>query len=215
MHEHWTQFFTSGASLLIVGTATTKTMVPLRILAIIANVFLFSVFAAAHAWVLMAMQALALGMNGYRLFQMILLIKNVGEAVRGKHTLDWLKPFMVERRFRKGDILFAKGEPATEMFCTVTGRYQLVELGLEVKSGEVMGELGMLAPDNRRTATLECIEDGNVLSITYEEIEQLYYQNPTFGFYFLRLSTERLFDNISRLEAELAQRQAAEVRGAR
>ena len=214
MHEHWTQFFTSGASLLIVGTATTKTMVPLRTLAIIANCFLFSVFAVAHAWVPMAMQALALGMNGFRLFQMVLLIKNVGEAVRGQHSLDWLKPFMVERRFKKGDILFAKGEPATEMFCTVTGRYRLVELGIEVKPGQVMGELGMLAPDNRRTATLECIEDGNVLSIAYEEIEQLYYQNPTFGFYFLRLSTERLFDNISRLEAELARRQAAEARGA-
>jgi len=126
MHEHWTQFFTSGASLLIVGTATTKTMVPLRILAIIANCFLFSVFAVTEAWVPMAMQALALVMNGFRLFQMILLIKNVGEAVRGQHSLDWLKPFMVERRFRKGDILFAKGEQATEMFCTVTGRYQLV-----------------------------------------------------------------------------------------
>ena len=46
----------------------------------------------------------------------------------------------------------------------------------------------MLAPDNRRTATLECIEAGKVLSITYEQVEQLYYQNPTFGFYFLRLA---------------------------
>ena len=69
-----------------------------------------------------------------------------------------------------------------------------------------MGELGFLAPDNRRTATLECIEGGKVLSITYEQVEQLYYQNPTFGFYFLRLSTERLFDNIRKLEGELERR---------
>jgi CRP-like cAMP-binding protein len=67
----------------------------------------------------------------------------------------------------------------------------------------------MLAPDNRRTATLECIESGRVLSITYEQVEQLYYQNPTFGFYFLRLATARLFDNISRLEAEVARLNAA------
>ena len=39
-----------------------------------------------------------------------------------------------------------------------------------------------------------------MLSITYEQVEQLYYQNPTFGFYFLRLATARLFDNVSRLE---------------
>ena len=76
---------------------------------------------------------------------------------------------------------------------------QIIELG----SGELVGELAMLAPDNKRTATLECIAPGRVLSITYEEVEQLYYQNPTFGFYFLRLATARLLDNISRLEAEL------------
>jgi signal-transduction protein with cAMP-binding, CBS, and nucleotidyltransferase domain len=53
---------------------------------------------------------------------------------------------------------------------------------------------------------LECIEDGKVLSIAYEQVEQLYYQNPAFGFYFLRLATARLFDTIDRLERELAYR---------
>ena len=67
----------------------------------------------------------------------------------------------------------------------------------------------MVAPDNRRTATLECIEEGNVLSITYEQVEELYYQNPTFGFYFLRLATARLFDNVNRMESELSQEGAA------
>ena len=66
-----------------------------------------------------------------------------------------------------------------------------VELGIEIPPGQVVGELGFLAPDNKRTATLECIEGGNVLSITYEQVEQHYYQNPTFGFYFLRLATAR------------------------
>jgi CRP-like cAMP-binding protein len=61
----------------------------------------------------------------------------------------------------------------------------------------------MVAPDNRRTATLECIEDGEALSITYEQVEQLYYQNPTFGFYFLRLATARLFENNQRLQDDL------------
>ena len=75
--------------------------------------------------------------------------------------------------------------------------------------GQVVGELAMLAPDNRRTATLECVEDGKVLSITYEQVEQLYYQNPTFGFYFLRLATARLFDNIGRLESERTRQLAA------
>ncbi len=208
---HWTEFFTSGASLFIVATASTKTMVPLRILAIVANCFLMFVFAVSHSWVPMAMQAFALPMNGYRLYQMIVLIRSVGEAIRAKPSLDWLKPFMAERHYRKGDLLFAKGEAADEMFYTMTGRYVLLEPGIEIETGHVVGELAMLAPDNRRTATLECIEEGNVLSITYEQVEQLYYQNPTFGFYFLRLATARLFDNVTRLESELARRQAADA----
>ena len=95
------------------------------------------------------------------------------------------------------------------MFCTVTGRYRLIELGIELKPGQVVGELAMLAPDNRRTATLECIEDGEALSITYDQVEQLYYQNPTFGFYFLRLATARLFENIQRLQDDLERRKPA------
>jgi hypothetical protein len=203
---HWSELFNSGASLFIVATASTKTMVPLRILAIIANCFLITFYAVSHIWLPMALQAIALPLNAYRLYQMFILIANVREAIRGKPSMDWLKPFMAEREVKKGDILFAKGETAKEMFCTVSGRYRLMELGVDLKPGEVVGELGMLAPDNCRTATLECVEAGKVLSITYEQVEQLYYQNPTFGFYFLRLSTARLFENLRRLQGELERR---------
>jgi hypothetical protein len=208
---HWTDLFNSVGSLFIVATASTKTMVPLRILAIVANCFLIAFYAVSHEWVPFALQAVALPLNAYRLYQMVVLIRNVRGAIRGDTSMEWLKPFMAGRHFRKGDILFAKGEAADEMFCPVTGRYLLIELGIEVKPGQLVGELAMLAPDNRRTATLECIEAGDALSITYEQVEQLYYQNPTFGFYFLRLATARLFDNIGRLETELARQHSAQA----
>ena len=208
---HWTDLFNSVGSLFIVATASTKTMVPLRILAIVANCFLIVFYAVTHSWVPMVLQTAALPLNGWRLYQMIVLIRNVRGAIRDNSSMDWLKPFMTGRHFRKGDILFAKGETASEMFCTVTGRYRLLELGMELKPGQLVGELAMLAPDNRRTATLECIEDAEALSITYKQVEQLYYQNPTFGFYFLRLATARLFENISKMEAELARLHAAQA----
>ena len=206
---HWTDLINSGASLFIVASASSKTMMPLRSLAIAANCILIVLFAATHAWLALLLQAVALPLNSWRLYQMIVLVRNVREAIRGQPSLDWLKPFMLERHFRKGDLLFAKGETANDMFYTMSGRYVLVELGIEIQPGHLVGELGMLAPDNRRTATLECIEAGNVLSIAYDQVEQLYYQNPTFGFYFLRLATARLFDNVARMESELERRQAA------
>ena len=205
---HWTDLIHSLAGLLIVASASSRTMVPLRILAIATNCFLIVYFSVLHAWLPMLLQAAALPLNAWRLYQMLMLVSRVRDAVRGKPSLDWLKPFMSERHFRKGDLLFAKGETADEMFYTMTGRYILVELGAEIPPGHLVGELAMLAPDNRRTATLECIEDGTVLSITYEQVEELYYQNPTFGFYLLKLATARLFDNLNRLENELQRRQA-------
>ena len=42
---HWTDLFNSVGSLFIVATASTKTMVPLRILAIVANCFLIAFYA--------------------------------------------------------------------------------------------------------------------------------------------------------------------------
>lgn len=45
----------------------------------------------------------------------------------------------------------------------------------------------------------------------YERFEELYFQNPQFGLAFLKLTSQRLFQNIARLEAELAER-TAEVR---
>ena len=47
---HWAEFFTSGASLFIVATASTKTMVPLRVLAIVANCFLPSSPCRTHGF---------------------------------------------------------------------------------------------------------------------------------------------------------------------
>jgi CRP-like cAMP-binding protein len=73
-----------------------------------------------------------------------------------------------------------------------------------------MGEFGFLTPDNRRTATIECIEDGHVLTITYEKLLEIYFQNPQFGYYFLILTSQRLLENIARLEAIVAQSKTAQ-----
>ena len=74
------------------------------------------------------------------------------------------------------------------------------KIGVELPPGSIMGELGYLTPNNRRTMTIECIEDGQVLTITYERLLEIYFQNPQFGYYFVVLTSQRLLENISRLE---------------
>ena len=43
-----------------------------------------------------------------------------------------------------------------------------------------------------------------MLEISYDQVRQLYFQNPAFGFYFLELTARRLFDTIARQEAAAA-----------
>ena len=91
----------------------------------------------------------------------------------------------------------------------VKSLYPHVELGIPLLPGQVVGELGLLTPDQLRTQTLKCVEGDDLLQITYEQLKQLYYQNPQFGFYFLQLATKWLFENIGQLERELASCKAA------
>ncbi len=74
--------------------------------------------------------------------------------------------------------------------------------------GGVVGELALLAPNQQRTQTLECVEDAEIMQISYDRIKGLYFENPSFGFYFLRLTSARLFQNIGKLEATLQERDA-------
>ena len=113
---------------------------------------------------------------------------------------------MAQRSFRKGDVVFSKGDVADAMYYSVSGRYRLREMGLDIPNGQVFGELGLISPSNLRTQTVECTEDGEVLTATYLQVRELYFQNPQFGFYFLRLTSERLFQNIERLEQELTRK---------
>src|SRR6202011_5761184 len=148
--------------------------------------------------------------NAFRIRQMLTRDKKARSATQGDTSMEWLKPFMTERKYRKGDILFKKGDAADEMLLTVTGNFLVTEIGVEVPPGRLMGELGFLTPNNRRTATIECTEAGHVLTITYEKLLEIYFQNPQFGYYFLVLTSQRLLENIARLEGIVAQNKLAQ-----
>ena len=187
------------------ATLLMRTMVPLRILVIVSALFFMAYGALAGAISTFLMYLLLLPINGLRLIQLRNLVKKARVAAQGDLSMDWLKPFMNRRNYRRGDVLFRKGQPANEMYLTVTGKFLVKEIGVELPPGRIMGELGFLTPNNRRTQTIECIENGAVLTITYDRLLEIYFQNPEFGYYFLRLSTERLLQNIARLEGSIAQ----------
>lgn len=197
-------------AIFFVTTLLMRTMVPLRVAGIVSDVFFIGYGVLSNTVTTLILYILLLPINIFRLAQMLKLVKKARVAAQGDLSMDWLKPFMNRRKYSKGDVLFRKGDRANEMFFTVTGKFLVTELGIELPPGRLVGELAFLSPDNRRTQSLECTEDGEVLAITYERLLEIYFQNPEFGYYFLRLSTERLLQNIARLEGIIDQYKAKE-----
>ena len=196
-------------AIFFVATLLTQTMVPLRVANMVGCVCFAGFGVLAGDVKTFLLYILLLPINAVRLRQMLNLVKKARAATKGDMSMEWLKPFMTERKYRKGDIVFKKDAAATEMFLTVTGEFLVTEIGVKLPPGRLMGELGFLSPDNRRTATIECTQDGHVLTITYEKLLEIYFQNPQFGYYFLVLTSQRLLENISRLEGIVAQNKIA------
>jgi CRP/FNR family transcriptional regulator, cyclic AMP receptor protein len=191
------------AAALVFLTFYMQTMIPLRIVGLCSNCAFILYGWLAGLTPVLFLHIVLLPLNAWRLREMMRLTEQVREVTQADLTMDWIKPFTSTRRAQRGDVLFRRGAPADAMFVVVSGRYRLTELGLDILPGQVVGELGLLAPDQSRTQTFECTEDGDILQISYEQMKQLYYQNPQFGFYFLQLASRRLFENIARLEREL------------
>jgi CRP-like cAMP-binding protein len=189
-----------GATFYVI-TILMRTIVPLRVFGIVADVLFISYGVLANSITTFFLYLLLLPINSVRLFQMLKLVKKARVSATGDLSMAWLEPYMTSRNYRKGDELFHKGDKANEMFIPVSGRFLVTELGMEIPPGRMFGEIGFLSPNNRRTQTIECTESGQVLSITYDKLLELYFQNPEFGYYFLRLTSERLLQNIARLEA--------------
>ena len=207
--EHAGTAGTLFASVFVVATTTMRTMIPLRVFGILTNIVLIISSIPNHNYPTGLLHCVLLVMNSYRLHQMLQLVRDVKRSVSSDLSMDWLKPFMTERKCTAGEILFYKDEKAEDMLYIVSGRFKLIESGIELPVGAIVGELGMLSPSNVRTQSLECIEAGLILSVSYSKVEDLYVQNPAFGFYFLKLASARLFQNLGTLEQRLAQQTAA------
>jgi hypothetical protein len=197
--------FALMGAIFFVATLLMRTIVPLRIAALISDVFFIGYGVLSNSINTLILYGLLLPINSIRLYQMIKLIRKARVSAQGDLSMDWLKPFMIRRTYRKGDVLFRKGQPANEMFFTVSVKLLVTELGIEIPPGRLVGELGFLSPDNRRTQTVECVQEGEVLTMTYDRLLEIYFQNPEFGYYFLRLTSERLLQNIARLEKIIEQ----------
>jgi hypothetical protein len=199
----WAETIGYLASALVFLTFCMKTMVPLRVVAIASNVAFISYGFLEGLYPVLVLHLILLPLNIHRTFQMLRLVKQVEEAAKGNLSIEWLEPFMKKLSRRQGEILFRKGDEADGLYCILSGEVTLQEIGETLGRGKLLGEIGLFAPDGRRTLTARCASDVELLWTTRKELAQLCHQNPRMSFHLLTLITRRLTSDIRRLEASM------------
>ena len=187
-----------AAALASLYSAYAETMIPLRTAAIVANAMAIVYGLWLGLYPLALVNALLLPLNAVRLYQMRKLVRGVGQAVAGDLNADWLLPFMRPQRFKAGQAMMARGDYATAAFYVVAGEVEVVELGETFGPGTLLGEIGLFAPDGKRTLTVRCKTDVETARLDYDRFKELYFENPQFGFRLLHLIVARMQHNDAR-----------------
>ncbi|WP_370464723.1 Crp/Fnr family transcriptional regulator [Methylosinus sp. RM1] len=188
-------------TLAAIASAYSKTMIRLRIASTIANFLGVVVGAASGNMAVLARHLILFPLDLTRLREMRKLVASVKRAADGELKVEWLKPFMHPCSVKAGALLFRKGEEADRAYMLIEGEVELSEMGIVLPPGTLFGEMALFTTQGLRTATARARDDCRLLSITYEEFEQLYFQNPQFGLYLVRLIVRRCQTNMQQLEA--------------
>lgn len=186
-----------GAALML-ASYLMKSMLPLRIAALTACCFLVAYGALKAALPTLLLYGALIPINIKKTLQIRKLVKAIENARADAPVSEWLLPHMHRRTVAGGTTLWRQGDAATEMLYLDSGTLRLVEYDELLQPGSLVGEIGLFAPDNRRTLTLEAVGDCVVYSLTAEEMALLYYQNPKLGFHVMRLIVARLMRDVQR-----------------
>jgi len=193
----WVTILSYVASASVLATFCMTTMIPLRIAGIISNVLFCSFGAAAHIWPIMVLHLVLLPVNTIRLLQIRRLVRGVASAQAGELSIESLLPFMSRHKYSAGHIVARRGERADRMYYLSSGEIEIKELGKVLGPGNVVGEIGVLARDQKRMATIECRSDCEFFELTAAKVKEIYYQNPAFAYAVLQVVISRLMENIS------------------
>ena len=188
-----------AASAAVLATFCMSTMIPLRILALGSNVLFMAYGYVDHLYPVFTLHAILLPVNALRLMQFLRLMRDMRGAHREDLSIQSLLPYMARRKFTAGETLVRKGEQADRLYYLLDGELEITDLSKVLKSGAVVGEIGVFAPKQVRTATVVCRTDCNLFELTEHKAKQLYFQDRSFGFAVLQLIIARLVENNERL----------------
>lgn len=180
------------AAALTFATFLMKNMVPLRAVALASNVSFVAYGYAESLLPVVILHGVLFPLNILRLPEIRKLVRDIESAAADSPVAQWLLPQMTRRAVAAGTTLFSRGDVAEETFYVYSGNVRIVEYGDVLGPGTLIGEVGLFAPDRRRTQSVVCDSDCQLYSLSQEGRYRLYFQNPKLGFHLMRLIVGRL-----------------------
>ena len=127
---------------------------------------------------------------------------------------QWPVAFMRRELFKQGEYLFKAGDPADKLFFIASGLIRLPELERSMKTGQVLGEVGMFSPNRCRSASALAEEDVETYTMGREEVRNLMSRDPGLATGLIEVVLKRMLGQL-KTEIEARERINAELRIAR
>lgn len=178
-----------------------KTMLPLRMMAICANVLFITYGGLTATLPVLVLHVALLPFNLYRLFELRRSTRQLHRAATESGLPTTIQDLLSPQEVAPDAVLFRRDDPADRIYYLKSGRVLLEEIGETMEPGEIFGELAFFSESRRRTLTARCLGKCEILSMAESDFTRLYHQDPSFGFFILRLLVRRLEANTRRLQA--------------
>lgn len=196
----WVELLGYAASAAVLTTFCMSTMIPLRVVALVSNVLFCAYGYFDHLYPVLILHAVLFPVNLLRLVQFYRLVRDVRDAHREDLPIQSLLPYMTELNLASGDTLIRKGEQADQLYFLMDGTLEIPEIGKTLQSGAVLGEIGVFARNQERTATVVCRTDCRLYALSESKAKQLFFQDSSFGFAVMQLIINRLLENNKQLQ---------------
>lgn len=181
------------AAALVFSTFFMKTMLRLRIVAIVSNLVFMSYALIGLAYgefgslyPIFVLHAALLPLNIARLRQLRKVIAAVAEA-SGEQAIRALTPYLTLETHRSGETLFRRGDAADRLYIVQQGTVTVPESGAQLAAGAIFGEIGLFASHGRRTATAVCTTDCRLLTLTDAKTIELCHQDASLAILLARV----------------------------
>lgn len=198
----WVAWSSYVASALVFTAFFMKAILPLRLVAMAANVAFIVYASMAQLPAVLILHVSLLPLNLLRVIQHIRLIAQVRRVANGPPNIHDLLPLMEKSQHAAGSTLFQAGDVAERLYFLAEGRVSFPEVNSEIGAGTLFGEIALFLDDPRRTASARCQDDCTIFTLSKDRVSELVLVNPVFGLFLTKLIATRLQTNVDALRQQ-------------